>query len=444
MPVSRRSLLKNVVAGAALTVGAQEIHGKGIANGAPPAMSKGSASSSRSDIPTGPDPLFEKPAPITLAELAQKEITGVSVAEVTDYAPAHYQGELAPSPPHADHNARKAIIVAWKDKPHRLIFSHEASYDPWIELPNGVGLCNQFFEGNFGWAELFNNNGRKERNSFVDIIQSGPHRVWVRWNYFCVNQNDDSRPALRGTEDYVTYRNGLVWRRLTYTSLMPDDTKGYSWQPIDFFAGAPAGTTWKDLFPRDEQHGDNWVGSVIDAYSPKHYDVFWDDDGKARRVGDAPLLLEISRSRGLALIMTFKEGFAFTIIGAASGWPSDKSQVVDNSFTDTGGEGWVAERWDHWPVGWLNSQTHYYKPGSQYPYSFGPFSHYIINKPIKDAGKDKTPAYHDMELNRWSEKHVYYTLTGVAPDIESIRRTAKSWLDKAEQCARPESIENLA
>ena len=97
--------------------------------------------------------------------------------------PGHYTGALTPSPPHADLNAKKAIIVVWKGHSHRFVFSHEASYDPWMELPNGLGLCNQFFEGNFGWAELFNNKGRQEQNSFVDIIQSGPERVWVRWNY---------------------------------------------------------------------------------------------------------------------------------------------------------------------------------------------------------------------------------------------------------------------
>ena len=36
----------------------------------------------------------------------------------------------------------------------------------------GVALCNQFFEGNNGWAELFNNNGRRERNSFMDVVQA--------------------------------------------------------------------------------------------------------------------------------------------------------------------------------------------------------------------------------------------------------------------------------
>jgi hypothetical protein len=58
-------------------------------------------------------------------------------------------------------------------------------------------------------------------NGAVDVIQSGRERVWVRWNYLCVNKDDDSHPALRGTEDYMAYPNGLVWRRLTYTTLMP-------------------------------------------------------------------------------------------------------------------------------------------------------------------------------------------------------------------------------
>jgi hypothetical protein len=392
----------------------------------------------------GPDPVFEKPAAITLAELAQRKTMGVSAVEVSDYAPAGYKGELEPSPPHADHNPKKAIIVVWEGKAHRLVFGHEASYDPWMELPNGAGLCNQFFEGNNGWAELFNNNGRKERNSFVDIVQSGPERVWVRWNYLCVNKDDDSHPALRGTEDYVTYPNGLVWRRLTYASLMPDKPEGYSWQPIDFFSVAPTGTTWKDLFPQDEQHGDYLAGSVLDAYSSRRYDVYWDDNGKARRKGDAQLLLDISHSKGFAMVMPFKEGFLFTIMGASSGFPSEKSQIVDHSFDDTGGWGWGSQRWDHWPVGWLNAQEHDYKPGSPYPYSFGPFSHYIVNKPLKDGKRDYPVECKDMELNRWSERHVYYTLTGAAQDMESIRRLAHAWLDKEADCAKPESVGSLS
>ncbi len=435
MRIPRRTIFKGLAASLGLAAA-----GKVAAAAAVEASATGVAT----ERETGPDPLYEKPQPITMAELKARRAAGVSAVEVSDYSICGYKGELKPSPPHADMNPNDSFIISWQDKPHKVVFCHEASYDPWMELPNGACLCNQFFEGNNGYAELFNNNGRKTRNSFVDIVEAGPERAWVRWNYFCVNMDNDSHPALRGTEDYVAYPNGLMWRRLTYETMMPGDPNGYSWQPIDFFAAAPNGTEWRDLFPRDDEHKDYLVGSVLDAFSTKHYDVFWDDSGKARRVGDAALLLEISHSRGLAMVMPFKQGYLFTILGAASGFPSEKSQVVDHSFNDTGGWGWGAARWDHWPVGWLNSQTNDYKPGeSKYPYSFGPFSHYIVNHPLKDAAKDYKREVNDMDLNRWTERHVYYTLTGAARDMESIRKLARRWLEQGHGCARPESIAAL-
>jgi hypothetical protein len=391
----------------------------------------------------GPDPIYEKPLPHTVDQLAGSKIGGVAALEVDDYSPAGYKGSFKPGPPHADLNPKRAVIVSWKDHSHRVIFSHEASYCPWMELPNGVGLGNQFFEGNSGYAELFNENGRKERNSSVDIIWSGPDRTWVRWNYCCVNAQSDSHPALRGTEDYIAFPNGYVWRRLTYESLIPKSPNGYSWQPIDFYTVVPSGMTWADLFFKDKEQDDFHVGSVLALYSDEQYDVFWNNQGEARRNGDAELLLKISRSPGFALIMPFKAGFLFTVIGPPAGFPAHKSQVVDNSFTDTGGLGWRSERWDHWPVGFLNAQIHYYKPGSPYPYSFGPFSHWIIDKPLKNWKVDYFAETRNMELNRWSERHVYYTLTGVGSDLESIRHLGRQWLDKGDRCAGAESIASL-
>ena len=437
MKIPRRSVFKGMAASFGLMVAGRKIASATQDKSAPestPAAGHG----------TGPDPLYDKPAPMKMAELEAAIPPGVSAIEVSDYSICGYKGELKPSPPHADMNPNDAIIISWKGKPHRVVFGHEASYDPWMELPNGVGLCNQFFEGNKGWAELFNNNGRKMRNSFVNVIQSGPGRAWVRWNYFCVNKDDDSHPALRGTEDYIAYPNGLMWRRLTYETMMADKPEGYSWQPIDFFAVAPNGTEWRDLFPRDEGHRDYLVASALDAFSERRYDVFWDDNGKPRRHGTAELLLEISHSKGFAMVMPFKAGYLFTILGAASGFPSEKSQIVDHSFSDTGGWGWGAARWDHWPVGWLNEQANDYKPGvSTYPYSFGPFSHYMVNHPLKDGAKDYGREANDMDLNRWSERHVYYTLTGVANNMQSIRQLAKRWLEQGQACTRPESIAGL-
>ena len=73
---------------------------------------------------------------------------------------------------------------------------------------------------------------------------------------------------------------------------------------------------------RDEEHGDYHVATVLDAFSDKRYDVFWDDNGKPRRIGDAALLLEISHSRGFAMVMPFKAGYLFTILGDASRIPA--------------------------------------------------------------------------------------------------------------------------
>ena len=70
----------------------------------------------------GPDPVFEKPQPVTMAELAKRATQGVSALEVSDYAPGHYTGTLTPSPPHADMNAKKAVVISWRDRPQRFVF----------------------------------------------------------------------------------------------------------------------------------------------------------------------------------------------------------------------------------------------------------------------------------------------------------------------------------
>jgi hypothetical protein len=249
------------------------------------------------------------------------------------------------------------------------------------------------------------------------------------------------QPALRGTEDYITYPNGLIWRRLTYETLIPDKPEGYSWQPIDFFALAPAGTEWNDLFEKNLA-SDYRVAVALDVYSNQQYEVFWSTEGNVRRSGDAEQLWSISKSKGFALVMPFKAGYGFVVIGEKSGFPSFKNQILDNSFRDTGGWGWGAQRWDHWPVGWVNAQEHRYAPGSPYPYHFGPLSHFMVPFRLYDYEQYKG-ACADMEHNRWSERRVFYTLSGVARDFNEIRKVGKKWLVQGTRCAAPESIRRL-
>jgi hypothetical protein len=381
-----------------------------------------------------------------LSAVAAVASGGVSAVEVNDYAPGHYKGPMTPSPPHADGNPKKAVVVSWKGRSERLVFSHEASYCPVLELPSGAAMCNQFFEGNLGEAELFNNMGRKERNSFVDIIESGPKRAWVRWTYFCVNMNDDSKPRLRGTEDYFAYPNGLVLRSMSYQSLMPDDIVGYGTQPVELFGVGPVGSTIKDLFPRDAEHGDYQTHTVLDLYSDTRYDIFWDENGGVRRRGDDATLAAISRSKGCALVLPFKEKLLFAVLGEASGFPSDMNQLIDHCTPGAeGGCGWGTGLWDHWPIGWLNSQTSFWKPGSQYPFSFGSVGQFFVpkGKRIKSFSPDYFDLCKDMELNRWTERRVFHVLLGSADSVDEVKRIGRKWLDKGASCAKPESIAGL-
>jgi hypothetical protein len=280
----------------------------------------------------------------------------------------------------------------------------------------------------------------------VDILQRGPQRVWVRWTYFCVNLTDDTKPRLRGTEDYFAYPNGLVLRRMTYESLMPNEVVGYSTQPVELFGVLPAGSVFRDLFPRDAEHGDWQVLAALDLYSDRRYDIYWDEKGGVRRRGNDATLVDIWQSPGCALVLPFREKLLFAVLGKASGFPSDKNRLVDHCTPGAqGGSGWGTGLWDHWPIGWANSQGSGWKPGSPFAYHYGSIGQFLVpdGKPLKSFWRDYSEYCKDMEVNRWTESHVFYVLLGSASDSDTIRRIGRNWLDQSGGCARPESIANL-
>lgn len=392
------------------------------------------------------DEPYRAPDAITLVEMAKRKVTGVAVTEVTDYAPGRYAGPMAPSPPHADGNPRRAFVVQWRGRTERLVFSHEASYCPLLELPSGAAMCNQFFEGNLGDAELFNDPGRKERNSYVSVIEAGPRRAWVRWTYLCVNMLDDTKPRLRGSEDYFSYPNGLVLRRMSYESLMPEQIVGYSTQPVELFGVAPVGAGIADLFPSGDSPGYCRVLTALDLTSDLRYDVFWDAEGRAQRSADDETLAAISRSGACALVLPFRETLLFAVLGAASGFDPDRNQLVDHCTPGAeGGCAWGTGMWDHWPIGWLNSQTSLWKPGSPYPYSFGSIGQFFVppGKRIRSFATDYPETCGDMELNRWTERRTLAVLLGAARDEAEMRRIGRAWLAKGAACLQPESIAKL-
>lgn len=402
----------------------------------------------------GPTPTYIKADVLTTDELSNLSIKGVSAEEVSDYVFGNFKGEMKQSPPHSDINSKKAIIVKWENNPNKLVFSHEASYTPWLELPSGVALQPQFWEGNMGWGELMNVNGRKERNSFVNIIEKGPERVWVRWTYYGVNQAVDS-VAFRGVEDWVSYPNGLVWRRQTYESLMPDKLEGYCTDPIELLGLLPVGKHWKDVLRKVDGTGELHAASVLDAYSKKRYDVYWTPQPDSTIWGASPRRTgnqhwaDINRSKGIAMVMPFADGMPFVAFGDASGFPANQTRLLDNSFKDTGW-GWVGTMWDYWPVGWRETQGG--QPSEEtlkiYPSCFATLGCRLVKEGrVGDMAESPLELYKediaDMDFNRSTAKRVVYSLMGIGSDFESIRTLTREWLEKGELCARPSSIADL-
>ena len=357
-------------------------------------------------------------------------LTPISLTEVSDYVFGGYTGDF-PSPPHADLNPKRAFIIRWKKFPFRFVFAHEGSYCPWFEFPSGAGQCFQFFEGNDGWAELFNDFGRKEENSFVDILERGPNRVWVRWIYFGVNQDTGQR-AYRATEDFWAFPNGHILRRQSFESLMPGDHRGYAREPIEMIAMCPKGKLWFDVLQTNSATGENHALAVLDAFSTNRYDVFWKRDPGAlfkstpRRAGCAWKLLD--DSPGTVLIIPQREGSPFCVMGDAGGFRHDFTRIKDHSFKDTGGIGWVSTSWDHWPIGWLNSQANEVNETTlrKYPNHFSP------------AGMDFF-ALPDNQV----ERREFYSLIGVGrEDLEIVRKLARNWLELGG--AKLKDLDNVA
>ncbi len=359
-----------------------------------------------------------KSRPITMAELARMKIEGVSALEVSDYVYGNYAGPLTPSPPHADINPRKAYIVIWKDFPYRLVFSHEASYCPWLELPSGAALSYQFLEGNTGWAELMNQWGRQESNSYVSIVESGPRRVFLRWTYFGVNLTTGQR-AYRGTEDFWAYPNGLIVRRQMYETLLPGEYRGYSREPIELIGMCPVGKLWFDVLEKNPSTGENHALAVLDVFSKKRYDVYWRHkpdsllDSTHRRTGCD--WQDLEDSPGVLMADTMVDGSPFCVFGDASGFRHDYTKLKDHTFVQ---EIWGSMSWDHWPIGWANSQGHEVNADSLklYPNAFSTLGMDFFALPDPEE-----------------ERGVYYSLIGVAgQDLEPARAAARKWLEKGE------------
>ena len=114
---------------------------------------------------------------------------------------------------------------------------------------------------------------------------------------------------------------------------------------------------------------------MLDVFSDKRYDVFWTPlagtvwDSTHRRSGCA--WQELDDSPGVIMAIPMTDGTPFCAFGDNSGFRHDYTRLKDHTFV---AEVWGSSCWDHWPIGWLNSQGHPVDADSlkTYPNHFSP------------------------------------------------------------------------
>ena len=221
---------------------------------------------------------------------------------------------------------------------------------------------------------------------------------------------------------------------------------GYSTQPVELFGVLPAGLVWRICLRVTLRMATAMSFPRSTSTAIWRYDIYWDEKGEVRRRGDDATLVGIWQSPGCALVIPFREKLLFAVLGPASGFTPKNNRLVDHCTPDAeGGAGWGEGIWDHWPIGWMNSQAAYWKAGIALRLLVW------IDRPVSCSGwqaaqsfsRDYCEYCKDMDFNRWTERHVFYVLLGSAGDWDSIRRIGRSWLDQGGDCARPESIANL-
>jgi hypothetical protein len=203
---------------------------------------------------------------------------------------------------------------------------------------------------------------------------------------------------------------------------MPGDDRGYAREPIELIAMSPVGKLWYDVLASYQSGDESHAFIGLDAFSKSRVDILWKRDpkpnrpfaGTSRRLG-VPWK-EIDDARGVAAIVPLRDGSPFFVIGDNSGFPHDMTRLKEHSDKSTGGWGWRSLTWDHWPIGWLNSQAHDVDDQSykRYPSHFAPFGLDLWSMPNKDT-----------------EGRAFYSLLGVGgSDVEVMRTLARRWLEK--------------
>ncbi|MBU0975299.1 MAG: family 16 glycoside hydrolase [Patescibacteria group bacterium] len=312
----------------------------------------------------------------------------VKVEEKDDYSIGGYNEPLF-----ADNNPKRALVISWPNKEYQFVFWHEASYVPYWEFPDGSGANYQFFEGANGSGELFNEFGRKDENSNVEIVSSNSKLVILKWFYYDVNKDSGERVGY-AEEFYYFFPNGLVLREMELKW-------GYSFEPMELMVINPPGTYWWNEMVKE---GDNYHMSVsmdITGYKVRDYwakrtDNINDSDFWATGATEQ----EIENADGVmfrTLLANHKDPYVMY---------GNKSFVEKGDIQEIGG--WGYPHFVHWPIGWLNSE---WKKGTPEEIATYPNHVSMLGTNVQGNGP-------------------YYWLIGVSDEAnENIAEIGRNWLE---------------
>ena len=201
----------------------------------------------------------------------------------------------------------------------------------------------------------------------------------------------------------------------------------------------PVGKLWSDVLEKDPASEERHALAMLDAFSPKRYDVYWTPkpapdkiwDSTHRRAGCT--WKELYDSAGAALVVPLKEAAPFCVVGDASGLQARVYETRGLTFNPHGGNQWGSGSWANWPNGWANAWILDLTADllQKYPSYFSPagvdFRYNILPFPVQERG-------------------IYYSLMGVGDtaNLEAIRTVARRWLEKGTAAIiQPDSIADL-
>ncbi len=299
-----------------------------------------------------------------------------------DYRFGNYKGAL-----YAESRPEDALIVEWPNGV-KLVFWQEASFVPFIEFPDGMGVTMQFMEGANGSGELFNRFGRMKKNSWPEILGETENKVIVRWHYFDVNMDSGERVG-EAIEDYICFSDGQIVRRVELLW-------GGSFEPMEIMVLNPKNVTvWNWLDKQTTSWGGkNWY-PVYKIWSvPEEIEREWwwkpVDLNKSEFHFDGAKTNDFKKKEGGGVLLETRPWQIYV------GW-GEKSGLVDPQIIP-----WEnVTHFVHWPIGWLNSE---WKKGSagevaEYPNhssimgvnhsGYGPYYWLILPMQTGEMNKEK-------------------------------------------------------